>query len=326
MSLHSSAMSNYWDPSSSHRPVYPNTGLPNSRRDSIHPAEISARGQAHGPQQTPGTHTLPLAYTSSTSVLGYVQGSVPIISGQYQPAYDYSFRPEMQEGVHDSHPPLGSWTLPYSGHGHAPADHSQSHNYDGHPGIQTQGGSSHHQTIYPPLASSGISTNDRDALNDPISFIHTRFPLHNADHAQRRESLLLVINSDWWRLNLLEPDEGLLLQFMSYDTGEARWKCCFWEEGRPCPRSCKGKDHAKGHVRFHIQHSPFACEPPCPRTGAPCGKRYPTPGPLYKHRTPRAECPDCGMSMLQGNLQRHQEGPCKGVPRFDNSSANSPSF
>lgn len=70
------------------------------------------------------------------------------------------------------------------------------------------------------------------------------------------------MNSEWWRHNILEPDEGLLLQFMTYDTAEARWKCCFWEAGKPCPRSSKGKDHAKGHVRFHIQHSPFACEPP----------------------------------------------------------------
>jgi len=106
------------------------------------------------------------------------------------------------------------------------------------------------------------TTGNRQIASDASGFARTCFPLQNSSHRAKRRSLISIINSDWWIQNIFEPDERLLLQFMDYDKHEERWKCSFWEAGDPCQRSCKGKDHAKGHVRFHIQHLPYACEPP----------------------------------------------------------------
>jgi hypothetical protein len=122
-----------------------------------------------------------------------------------------------------------------------------------------------HQSLaghYTQQMPSSAANRDRNTQIDSTSFALARFPLQNADHLQKRQSVVSIINSEWWIRNTIEPEERFLLQFMNYDTHEERWKCCFWEEGNPCQRSCKGKDHAKGHVRFHLQHFPFACEPP----------------------------------------------------------------
>ena len=109
---------------------------------------------------------------------------------------------------------------------------------------------------------SAAANYDRNVPIDATPFALARFPLQNANHLQKRQAVVSIITSEWWIRNTIEPDERLLLQFMSYDQHEERWKCCFWEEGNPCQRSSKGKDHAKGHVRFHLRHFPFACEPP----------------------------------------------------------------
>ncbi|PVG03094.1 hypothetical protein CPB86DRAFT_779985 [Serendipita vermifera] len=142
------------------------------------------------------------------------------------------------------------------------------------------------------------------------NFVRQSFPLEIEDHKQLKVALERVMTSLWKLEDAFEPDEQLLLQFMRYSNG--RWYCRFWENGRPCGKSCKKKDHAKSHIRFHINHRPFICSKPCPRLDPNCDKRYSAAGPLQKHRNPKARCERCGLSMLQGNLQRHQLVSCRG--------------
>lgn len=93
-------------------------------------------------------------------------------------------------------------------------------------------------------------------------FVDTSFPLQTYSHVQKREALAIVMTSPWKLMNVFEPSEDLLLQFTSYDQDQERWCCSFWKDGKPCESSCKKKDHAKGHIRVHIQHLPYACQEP----------------------------------------------------------------
>jgi hypothetical protein len=85
------------------------------------------------------------------------------------------------------------------------------------------------------------------------------FPLDNDEHRIKREALNAVMQSSWKQNNEFEPEASFLLQFMSLDPTEGRWHCTFWKDGRPCDCSCKKRDHAKGHIRSHIDHLPFVC-------------------------------------------------------------------
>lgn len=85
------------------------------------------------------------------------------------------------------------------------------------------------------------------------------FPLDNDEHRIKRAALNVVMQSSWKQNNEFEPEASLLLQFMSLDPTEGRWHCTFWKDGRPCDCSCKKRDHAKGHIRSHIDHLPFVC-------------------------------------------------------------------
>ena len=93
-------------------------------------------------------------------------------------------------------------------------------------------------------------------------FIQDSFPEPTDEHDRLRGALTEVMNSDWRRAHIMEPDEDLLLQFTSYNRRHQRWSCCFSRDGKLCDRSTRKKDHAKGHIRWHIDHRPFFCRRP----------------------------------------------------------------
>ena len=93
----------------------------------------------------------------------------------------------------------------------------------------------------------------------PPEFLHNCFPLTDEAHAQKREALERVMTADWKIRNQMEPHECHLLDFMRLDSQRNRWICTFYNGGIPCGSSYKKKDQAKGHIRFHLQHFPYAC-------------------------------------------------------------------
>jgi hypothetical protein len=124
---------------------------------------------------------------------------------------------------------------------------------------------SRHNSIDAPYATHG-SLQVRHPQSSPLpssltthSTLLQFFPLDNDEHRVKREALKAVIQSSWKQNNEFEPEASLLLQFMSLDPTEGRWHCTFWKDGGPCGCSCKKRDHAKGHIRSHIDHLPFVC-------------------------------------------------------------------
>ena len=120
---------------------------------------------------------------------------------------------------------------------------------------------------YPPTSplvspSSVISDVDVEPPRHGEDFIQESFPRDDSEHEGLRAALTEVMNADWKRHHIKEPDEDLLLQFQQYDRTEGRWNCRFSKDGRLCDRSTSKKDHAKGHIRWHIDHRPFFCENP----------------------------------------------------------------
>jgi hypothetical protein len=115
-----------------------------------------------------------------------------------------------------------------------------------------------------PLVSPSSVTSDVDVEPPRHSedFIQESFPGDDSEHERLRVALTEVMNADWKRFHIKEPDEDLLLQFQQYDRTEGRWNCRFSKDGKLCDRSTSKKDHAKGHIRWHIDHRPFFCENP----------------------------------------------------------------
>jgi hypothetical protein len=113
-----------------------------------------------------------------------------------------------------------------------------------------------------PSSHSPISQPLRDSADALAEFVRVSFPLDSEEHARKRRALKTVMKSQWKLRNAFEPDENALLQFMKHDRKRSRWFCSFWKDGRPCESSCRKKDHAKGHIRFHIHHFPFVCQSP----------------------------------------------------------------
>ncbi|KAG8773654.1 hypothetical protein FRC15_001888 [Serendipita sp. 397] len=162
------------------------------------------------------------------------------------------------------------------------------------------------------------------------NFISDSFPSDSDDHYLKRDALAQVMTASWKVNNEMEPHESLLLQFMRLDASTNRWTCCFHTGGatgtggqQPCGSSYKKKDQAKGHVRFHLQHFPFACLDvgPCPIKGAACRKRYCAAEPRQKHRAVKIRCEECKKPMLRGNLKRHLETACSRQQGHTSSTA-----
>lgn len=118
----------------------------------------------------------------------------------------------------------------------------------------------------PPMESpSTISLEGIETGTPPHTgedFIQESFPDPTEEHERLRRGLTQVMNSDWRRMHSMEPDENLLLQFTNYSRTYGRWNCCFSTDGKKCDRSTRKKDHAKGHIRWHIDHRPFFCKHP----------------------------------------------------------------
>jgi hypothetical protein len=107
--------------------------------------------------------------------------------------------------------------------------------------------------------STASNADDQPPSPELSDFIYQSFP-SIAEHSPQRAALLKVLNSEWTKRNEFEPDGDTLLQFMRYNSTQKKWFCTFWKNGKPCTRSCKKKDHARGHVRVHIDHHPYACD------------------------------------------------------------------
>ncbi|CCA71451.1 hypothetical protein PIIN_05390 [Serendipita indica DSM 11827] len=178
--------------------------------------------------------------------------------------------------------------------------------------------------LHHPSTLAANQTSSRPEVEQPPLVLHAidegfvkmSFPLHTTDHLLKREALRSVMISSWKLNNQFEPEASLLLQFMRHDTTEGRWYCSFWRDGKACPCSCKKKDHAKGHIRSHLDLLPeswhYYARPPLtpeclnsPTSSVGCGRRYPAIEPLQKHRKGKATCENCGMSILPANLKRH---------------------
>ena len=173
-----------------------------------------------------------------------------------------------------------------------------------------------------PYPSTAIQSTSHQGVNQPSSALHAidegfvkmSFPLQTADHLLKREALRSVMLSPWKLNGQFEPNASLLLQFMRLDAAEGRWYCSFWKDGKICGCSCKKKDHAKGHIRSHLDLLPYVCSDNwcvcelswimksrwplipkclnCPTSGSGCGRRYPAIEPLQKHRKGKATCED----------------------------------
>lgn len=163
-----------------------------------------------------------------------------------------------------------------------------------------------------PLTTPETRQPSRKAHVVPPDFLHNCFPLDSEAHAQKRKALADVMTADWKKENRMEPHESLLLDFMRLDSQRNRWTCIFYAGGSPCGSSYKKKDQAKGHIRFHLQHFPYACldAGPCPIKGKQCRKRYCAAEPRQKHRSVKTKCSHCGKPMLRGNVKRHRETAC----------------
>jgi hypothetical protein len=94
---------------------------------------------------------------------------------------------------------------------------------------------------------------------DIHSFILRSFPDGTPDYERYQHALARVMVDDWKVKNQKEPNSDVLMQFMWKDGNEDKWKCRFWDNGFPCESACRKAEHAKNHVRKHINHRPFAC-------------------------------------------------------------------
>jgi hypothetical protein len=144
-----------------------------------------------------------------------------------------------------------SFQTPARGHGYS-LEEQQLYSQNSRPSIST--------STSPGTSSSSVGTTTRPYARNP--FVEESFPTLDDDHFRKRVALYEVMNSDWKINNEMEPKEQLLLQFMTHDRQEGRWNCCFYELGKPCGKSFRPKDHAKGHIRTHLKHLPYACAQP----------------------------------------------------------------
>lgn len=118
--------------------------------------------------------------------------------------------------------------------------------------------------------SSSCNLPNSNSQHPYLRFLQESFPLENDDHRAKRKGLGVIMTSNWKHNNEFEPHESFLLQFLSYDSTQSRWFCLFWKRGKPCECSCKKKDHAKGHIRSHLDLLPFVCKGPWCVSPYPC--------------------------------------------------------
>ncbi|KAG8811008.1 hypothetical protein FRC18_003714 [Serendipita sp. 400] len=148
----------------------------------------------------------------------------------------------------------------------------------------------------------------------PANFVDVSFPLPTGDHPRLRERLREVMDSDWKLEDRLESDRNHILQFTPQDSTSGNFSCLFWGDSIPCRRTFSKSQHALTHVRKHIQHRPYVCDPICPFNGKPCSKRFTTKSVLKNHKRGKIQCKFCRKFMRAHNLRRHHTHSCKGRP------------
>lgn len=264
-------------------------------------------------------HSFPGPYESNIRHAPAVNGSfvasyqtyAPLLSAPPQPDYTTSV-PSSQSQMHpswDRHPlsihiydpvPVGALPIMPT---LSPADFS-SYPLDSAPPNE---GNRARQTNQPSSSSREPNINNQPPSPEVSDFIDQSFPPFITEHSQQRAALLKVMESEWKKRNAFEPDGETLLQFMRYDSTQKKWLCTFWKKGKRCTCSCKKKDHARGHIRAHIGHQPYACDgnwyaskTRClkatltplvsPNGAGACNKRYPAKEPLKKHCKGGVKC------------------------------------
>ena len=201
-------------------------------------AAVRAREEHQLPaDEDPGQRTPTLAVRASAAYIPCEPN--PGRQGGSNPALDYYVAPPVEllnepSAIAFQHP---------SGRSNS-SHHTYHNNTDAPPGTLQR----YQQQFISPAVSSTVHSD-----------LEQYFPLDNDDHRRKREALNTVMQSSWKQNNEFEPDASDLLQFMSLDPTEGRWHCTFWKDGHPCDCSCKKRDHAKGHIRSHIDLLPFVC-------------------------------------------------------------------
>lgn len=118
----------------------------------------------------------------------------------------------------------------------------------------------------PPHISPSSATSDTYTEPPPVThgknFIQESFPGDDSGSERLRAALTEVMNAPWKCQHQPEPDEDVLLQFHQYRKSEGRWHCRFSKDGKLCNCKTRKKDHAKGHIRWHIDHRPYYCQNP----------------------------------------------------------------
>jgi hypothetical protein len=143
-------------------------------------------------------------------------------------------------------------------------------------------------------------------LENIEGFIQSSFPFDNFEHFDLRMKLREVMISPWKLNNEEEPDGEILLQF-SKKSEDNKWHCLFHRDSKPCEGATAKKEHAKNHIRAHINHLPSLVRAIgmlfilftapldnifSPRsTGTGYTKRYCSPEALQKHLAPVSKCP-----------------------------------
>ncbi|KAG8773362.1 hypothetical protein FRC20_001955 [Serendipita sp. 405] len=159
-----------------------------------------------------------------------------------------------------------------------------------------------------PSPSATTVSSGRSSPVLPTNFVDASFPESSEDHADLRERLREVMNSDWKLEGSFEPKgSNYLIQFMSRDKASKMYSCLFWKGSSRCAYKNQKSQHAKTHVRKHIKHRPFVCGPVCPVNGSKCSKRYYAREPLVEHQKGIKNCEFCGKAIGAANLKRHQE-------------------
>ncbi|PVF98167.1 hypothetical protein CPB86DRAFT_814897 [Serendipita vermifera] len=143
---------------------------------------------------------------------------------------------------------------------------------------------------------------------DIQGFILRSFPYGTPDFERYQKALEVVMLDEWKVKNQREPSNDVLLQFMWKDEVEDKWRCRFWDNGAPCESACRKAEHAKNHVRRHINHRPFACDGRCSSSDGVCTRRYTSTDARRTHQKGTSKCCEiCGEFMTPQNYARHRQ-------------------
>lgn len=114
------------------------------------------------------------------------------------------------------------------------------------------------QPMAPSLPSPSVS---RHLPSYRLSFENRRQIIAKVAVPALRQPLTEVMLSNWWRENVLEPEDELS-KFILPES-RTRFRC----RANDCDRIFSRKDRAINHFRSHIDHRPYSCNGQCEVNG-----------------------------------------------------------